>query len=70
MEWGAYIPVVVIAMAILASAVYALYWAVKHRQFQQLDRSARVIFDAEEPEGQQTDYFPGQRPPTNPPPAP
>lgn len=63
MEWGAYIPVVVIAMAILVSAIYALYWAVKNRQFQQLDRSAAVIFDDEEPVGQVTDSFPGQRRP-------
>lgn len=69
MQWAAYLPVVVIAMAILTSAVWALYWAVKHNQFKQLDRSASVIFDAEEPEGRPTDFFPGQRPASVPPPA-
>lgn len=62
MEWAAYIPVVVIAMAIFTSAVYALYWALKHHQFKELDRGADVIFDDEEPIGQPTDFYPGRSP--------
>lgn len=62
MEWAAYIPVAVIAMAIFSSAVYALYWALKHHQFKELARGADVIFDDEEPIGQPTDFYPGQRP--------
>lgn len=67
MEWAAYIPVVVIAMAVFASAVYGLYWALKNHQFKELNRSADVIFDDEEPIGQPTDFFPGQRPASVPP---
>ncbi len=62
MEWAAYIPVVLVALALLASAVYALSWAVKHRQFQQLEQGATVIFDDEEPMGRTTDHFPGHAP--------
>lgn len=42
-------------------AVYGLYWAVKKGEFANLDKGSRVIFDdEEEPEGRQTDFFPGK----------
>ncbi len=43
-------------------AAWALYWAVKNGQFENLDKGSRVIFDEEEPEGEHTDYFPGKNP--------
>ncbi len=46
-------------------ASYALYWAHKNKQLENLEEGARSIFDEEEPEGEQTDFFPskgGQRP--------
>lgn len=61
MGYGSYIFVVVIAAAVMASAVYALHWAVKTGQFSRLEQDARIIFDKEEPEGQVTDRFPAKR---------
>jgi nitrogen fixation-related uncharacterized protein len=58
MGYGAYIFVVVMAAAVMASAVYALYWAVKTGQFQQFEKGATAIFNDEEPLGQPTDHFP------------
>jgi nitrogen fixation-related uncharacterized protein len=45
-----------------ASAVAALIWAARHRQFVELDQAARSIFDPTEPEGRLNDRFPGERP--------
>lgn len=47
-----------------ASAVGALLWAARHRQFVDLDAAARSIFDPAEPEGRLSDQFPGERPPS------
>jgi cbb3-type cytochrome oxidase maturation protein len=40
------------------AAVLALAWAVRDGQFQNFERSARTIFDPDEPIGQLTDRFP------------
>lgn len=61
MGFGAYIFVVVMAAAVMASAVYALYWAVKTGQFRQFEKGATEIFNDEEPEGRPTDFFPKKR---------
>ncbi len=54
-----------IAMAALGgSALFALYWAARSGQYRNLEDSARVIFDQDEPIGNQTDFFPGARPGT------
>ena len=37
------------------SALLALFWAAKDRQFHDMNAGSRVIFDDEEPEGQPTD---------------
>ena len=41
-----------------ASAVAALWWASRSGQFKKLEEGAKVIFDADEPIGVQTDFFP------------
>jgi nitrogen fixation-related uncharacterized protein len=41
------------------SAVYALYWAAEDGQFSKMEDGSKIIFDAEEPEGNITDAFPG-----------
>jgi cbb3-type cytochrome oxidase maturation protein len=41
-----------------AAAVLALAWAVRDGQFENFDRSAKSIFDPDEPIGQLTDRFP------------
>ncbi|MBK8478935.1 MAG: cbb3-type cytochrome oxidase assembly protein CcoS [Opitutaceae bacterium] len=61
MGYGSYIFVVVMAVAVMASAVYALYWAVKTGQFHQFEKGATAIFDDEEPLGRPTDHFPQKR---------
>ncbi len=61
MGFGAYTFVVVMAVAVMASAVYALYWAVKTGQFRQFEKGASEIFTDEEPQGRATDYFPKKR---------
>jgi cbb3-type cytochrome oxidase maturation protein len=43
------------------AAVLALGWAVRDGQFENFERSARRIFDPDEPIGQPTDYFPDLR---------
>lgn len=40
------------------AAVLALSWAVRDGQFENFERSARSIFDPDEPIGQMTDRFP------------
>lgn len=43
------------------AAVLALGWAFKRGQFENFDRGARSIFDADEPIGEPTDAFPAGR---------
>jgi cbb3-type cytochrome oxidase maturation protein len=44
------------------AAVLALGWAFKRGQFENFDRGARSIFDADEPIGEPTDAFPARGP--------
>ncbi|MGH8017167.1 MAG: cbb3-type cytochrome oxidase assembly protein CcoS [Opitutaceae bacterium] len=62
MEWVVYGVLFLIALAISASAVYAFFWASKRGEFRDFDAQSRMIFDDKEPEGVQTDFFPGKRP--------
>jgi len=62
MNWVNYIPLVVLPTLILATAVYAFRWAIKSGEFRDLEAQSRSIFDATEPEGVQTDFFPGRAP--------
>jgi nitrogen fixation-related uncharacterized protein len=41
--------------------VWALAWAVQRGEFRNLRQGAASIFDAGEPIGQQTDFFPGAK---------
>ena len=51
------------------TALLALRWALRHGEFNQLQKIALSIFDDEEPLGRMTDHFPGANPPTELPPA-
>ena len=42
--------------------VWALAWAVQRGEFRNLRQGAASIFDAGEPIGRQTDFFPGEKP--------
>ena len=44
-----------------ASAVWALVWAIKSGEFNNLEQGAASIFDHEEPIGVVTDAFPERR---------
>ena len=44
-----------------ASAVWALVWAIRSGEFNNLAEGAASIFDDEEPIGRMTDSFPGGR---------
>ncbi|MFQ3670708.1 MAG: cbb3-type cytochrome oxidase assembly protein CcoS [Verrucomicrobiia bacterium] len=55
---------IMLGLAMLAlggSALLALYWAARSGQYRNLEKSAEVIFDGDEPVGAQTDFFPGTR---------
>ena len=54
-EWFLYFVALPMAMLIVLSAVYGLYWASKKGQLQNLEEGAKVIFDDEEPVGLPTD---------------
>jgi len=61
-EWNLYLGIILVLGALFfASAIYALFWAVRNKQFQDFDRGARTIFSEDEPEGTHTDYFPGEK---------
>lgn len=54
-EWFLYFVALPMALLIVASAVYGLYWASKKGQLQDLEEGSKVIFDEEEPLGKPTD---------------
>lgn len=62
MEWAIYGVLFLVAVAISVSAVYGFMWALKNGQLRDFDAQARSIFDESEPEGVQTDFFPGKSP--------
>lgn len=51
----------VFAVMFFITAVYALWWAAKNGQFKKLEEGAKVIFDKDEPIGEQTDFFPAKK---------
>lgn len=55
-EWFLFYVALPMAMLVVASAVYGLYWASKKGQLQNLEEGAKVIFDEEEPIGTPTDH--------------
>lgn len=44
-----------------ATAIAALVWAIRRGEFDRLREASLSIFDDEEPVGEVTDRFPGQR---------
>lgn len=54
-EWFLYFVALPMAVLIVSSAVYGLYWASKKGQLQNLEEGAKVIFDDDEPIGRPTD---------------
>lgn len=62
-QWWAFGLLGALALGSAAWAIYAFIWAAKNGQFRDLDAQSRSIFDEYEPEGTQTDHFPGHGPP-------
>lgn len=63
MDWTPYIGAIFgIACLFFLGAAYALHWAHKNKQLENLEEGAMSIFDEEEPAGEQTDFFPGKLP--------
>jgi len=56
-EWFLYFVALPMALLIVASAVYGLYWASQKGQLQDLEEGAKIIFDQEEPIGRATDHI-------------
>jgi nitrogen fixation-related uncharacterized protein len=54
-EWFLYFVALPMAMLVVLSAVYGLYWASKKGQLRDLEEGAKVIFDEAEPVGSPTD---------------
>lgn len=63
MEFGGYIVLgAVFAGLLFLGAAAVLWWAYRDGQFTDLEAGSRTIFDEEEePEGEQTDFFPGKK---------
>lgn len=60
-EWFLYFVALPMALLIVASAVYGLYWASQKGQLQDLEEGAKIIFDDEEPIGRATDQTLNQK---------
>lgn len=43
------------------TAIWVLNWSIKKGQWNQIDKTAKSIFTKDEPEGTQTDFFPGNK---------
>ncbi len=66
MDWFFYAVALPFTLLFLASAAYALHWAVKNGQLKDFEKNAATIFDDQEPVGQATDFFPGRHPTEHP----
>lgn len=54
---------VMVLMGILffSTGIFVLYWCVKTGQMSDFEEGARSIFSEDEPEGEQTDFFPAKK---------
>jgi len=56
---GVLLVLILFGSLLFAAAIGALYWASRTGQFRNFEKGATTIFDEEEPEGEQIDFFPG-----------
>ncbi len=58
--WSIFLLAILVFAALLfTTGVLALFWASRNGQMNNFEKGARTIFDDEEPEGEQLDFFPG-----------
>lgn len=63
MEWHIYVFIIFgLGGVFFISCIIALAWAAKNGHLSNLEANSRSIFTDEEPEGQQTDFFPSKKP--------
>jgi hypothetical protein len=60
-EYAVLLTVVGSIVAFGGAVVLAMGWAFRHGQFENFDQGARSIFGPDEPIGEPTDSFPGER---------
>jgi len=64
MGWTVYITILMgLAALFFIGASYALHWAHRNKQLENLEDGARSIFDDDEPEGEVTDQILSRRRP-------
>jgi nitrogen fixation-related uncharacterized protein len=62
MQINSYVFLMILTGALFfLSAVVVLYWCAKSGQLRDFDKNSRSIFSDDEPEGEETDFFPGAR---------
>ena len=62
MQIDLYIAIIVLlGIMFFMTGIVVLYWCVKNGQLKDFEKGAKSIFTEEEPEGVQTDFFPGKR---------
>ena len=57
-----YILVFTVLGLLAISVIGGMWWAIRRGQMKSVKRGAYVIFDDDEPVGEMTDAFPGERP--------
>ncbi|GAB4283852.1 MAG: hypothetical protein Tsb0018_11390 [Opitutales bacterium] len=61
MDWNSALTVVFVMGGIFfASGIIVLFWCAKNGHLANFEAQAKEIFDEEEPEGVQIDFFPGE----------
>jgi len=60
--WGPSVAFVfLLGVIFFGTAVYALVWSRREKQFDDFEKGSRSIFDEDEPEGVVTDTYPGAK---------
>ncbi|OIO59657.1 MAG: hypothetical protein COZ46_05020 [Verrucomicrobia bacterium CG_4_10_14_3_um_filter_43_23] len=59
-EYNNVLAIFILGIPFFVMVVLAMTWAAKNGQFQNLEEASRSIFDEDEPEGRQIDFFPGK----------
>jgi len=62
MQWHIYLLIIaVLGVVFFAAALIALFWSAKRGHLTNFELQSKSIFDDDEPEGEHTDFFPGEK---------